>query len=449
MKQSHRNRTPFFSILKSQKSQNNITLTLVGALTMAPSFAAAKDSTSADGFNPSISLILDGRYTDLDHETLNLPGFQLGGEAHLPAEGFSTGHNELLISANIDDKFYGALVAPIVYENGETAIELEEAYIETLGLGHGFTIKGGKFFSGIGYNNSIHSHAQDFADRPLVYDALFGGHLVDTGLQLSWVAPTAQYIQLGTEITRGDQYPSGQGEGGNNGSTLFAKTGGDIGHSASWQVGLSYYTSEFDLREAGAHDHGHGEHDEHGGHEGEEEEEEATIDHEMHDGDVSITGIDFVYKWAPNGNSKERYLKIQGELFNRSEEAESEFSETVGEETETASADYDGDQTGFYLQAVYQFRPSWRVGLRYDALEADNDISNFSGDLDREEYLEESNIASAEDDPVRYTAMVDYSPSHFSRMRLQYSTLDNGVETNDILTLQYIMSMGSHGAHKF
>jgi len=40
--------------------------------------------------------------------------------------------------------------------------------------------------------------------------------------------------------------------------------------------------------------------------------------------------------------------------------------------------------------------------------------------------------------------------SHFSRIRLQYSQLDNGHdESNDVMTLQYTMSLGSHGAHTF
>lgn len=141
-----------------------------------PCVAQAAQITGNDS-NPAISLILDARYTDIDSSELELPGFQLGGEAGLPANGFSTGHNELSISSNIDDKFYGLMTAAIVREEGGTEIELEEAYIETLGLGQGFTVKGGQFFSGIGYLNGIHDHAHDFTDRPLVYDAMVGGHL--------------------------------------------------------------------------------------------------------------------------------------------------------------------------------------------------------------------------------------------------------------------------------
>ncbi len=396
--------------------------------------AAHAESTgkiSGNEFNPAISLILDGRYTDIDNSELELPGFQLGGEAGLPDDGFSTGHNELSISANIDDKFYGSLTTAIVYEDSETEVELEEAYIETLKLGRGFTIRGGKFFSGIGYLNSIHDHAHDFADRPLVYDAMFGGHLVDTGVQFRWVAPTDRYFSLGTEVTTGSEFPGGDNDDNANGLAFFAKTGGDIGVSSSWQLGASYYQSDFDVREAGGHGHG---------------DEEESADNELLDGDVDVFGIDFVYKWAPQGNSKNTNFKFQAEYFVKNEDGFSEFTE----DENTAEADYDGKQKGFYVQGIYQFRPAWRIGVRYDHLEADNDITNFSGNgIDQDEFLEESGLGT-EDDPNRYSVMLDYSPSHFSRLRLQYSQLDNGHdETNDYVMLQYIMSLGSHGAHTF
>jgi hypothetical protein len=118
--------------------------------------AQTNGQISGTEFNPAISIILDGRYTDIDSSELELPGFQLGGEAGLPEKGFATGHNEISMSANIDDKFYGRLASAIVYEEGETELELEEAYIETLKLGSGLTIKGGRFFSGVGYLNAIH-----------------------------------------------------------------------------------------------------------------------------------------------------------------------------------------------------------------------------------------------------------------------------------------------------
>jgi hypothetical protein len=46
--------------------------------------------------------------------------------------------------------------------------------------------------------------------------------------------------------------------------------------------------------------------------------------------------------------------------------------------------------------------------------------------------------------------MVDWSPSEFSRIRLQYARDEARLgETDNQLWIQYIMSLGAHGAHKF
>jgi len=338
--------------------------------------------------NPAISLILNGGYVDRDEGELDLPGFQLGGEAALPQQGFSTGHNELSLSSNIDDKFYGAVAIAIVSEEGETAIELETAYVETLGLGNGLVLKGGRFYSGIGYLNGIHDHAHDFSDRPLVYDALFGGHLADTGVQVTWLAPTDVYINFGLELRRGNTYPSGENVDGNKGLAIFVKTGADINVSSSWQLGASFYQSEFDVREAGGHLHGG---------------EAAEADNELLNGEVDIAGIDFVYKWAPNGNVKNKNFKLQAEYFVRNEEGVAEFTEG----TNGAEATYQGEQSGAYIQGVYQFRPMWRVGVRFDQLEANNEIASFiNNGIDEEEFLKESGIG-AEDNPTKNSVMLD------------------------------------------
>ena len=87
--------------------------------------------------------------------------------------------------------------------------------------------------------------------------------------------------------------------------------------------------------------------------------------------------------------------------------------------------------------------PRWRAGLRYDRLQR--------GDVDLNGTDIGSTIASLADfDPRRTTAMVDFSPSEFSRFRLQYARDESmqGLDEHQ-WTLQYIMSLGAHGAHKF
>ncbi|MCI0508392.1 MAG: hypothetical protein L0Z73_20150 [Gammaproteobacteria bacterium] len=296
---------------------------------------------SGNEFNPAISLVLEGRYADYT-EGFELPGFQTGGEAGIYEKGFSIGHNELTLSANVDDKFYGMFNLAITREEGETITELEEAWIETLGLGKGFTIKGGQFYSGLGYLNSIHDHAHDFADVPLVYAAMFGNHLLEKGIQTRWLAPTGMFLELGAEITSGAEFPGGENEDNNTGRTLFVKTGGDFSVSSSWLAGLSYYTAEFDVREGGGHAHGGA---------------AAETDLEILAGETSIAGVDFVYKWTPNGNPAQRNLKIQFEYFMRDEEGQLEYTDNIN--VLSGSANYDGDQSGFYIQAVYQWMARW------------------------------------------------------------------------------------------
>jgi hypothetical protein len=86
--------------------------------------------------------------------------------------------------------------------------------------------------------------------------------------------------------------------------------------------------------------------------------------------------------------------------------------------------------------------PRWRAGLRYDqldsglaavgALNAGNVISNYAFK------------------PSRATLMLDYSPSEFSRLRLQLAKDQSrqGLPDNQLF-IQYIMSLGAHGAHQY
>jgi len=52
--------------------------------------------------------------------------------------------------------------------------------------------------------------------------------------------------------------------------------------------------------------------------------------------------------------------------------------------------------------------------------------------------------------PTRNTAMLDWSPSELSRLRIQFASDKSriGVTDNQVF-LQYIYSLGAHGAHKF
>ncbi len=402
--------------------------TLLGtlAITIGMNYYPLAFGQTGNSLNPDISLTLDGRYTHYNNDSgYELPGFMLGGEAGRETQGFSIGHNELSISSYIDDMFYGKLNTVIADHAGETEVELEEAFIEAPGIGHGFTVKGGRFFSDIGYLNNQHAHSWDFTDAPLIYRGLFGNQLIDDGIQISWLAPTDIFLKLGAEVTRGGRFPAGGATNKGRGAhTVFIKLGGDAGSDHAWQLGFSHWAADIEERTSASHSHGHA-------------SEEAT-ETPAFSGDSKVSGVDFIWKWAPNGNSREQNFKIQAEYFTRDETGSIEM---LGSSPAEASS-YDGKQSGWYLQGVYQFQPRWRLAYRFDQLEADN----RGDDMD---VLTEAGLNDEDHTPERSTIMLDYSHSEYSRLRLQYAKDDSYEDTDNVISFQYIMTLGAHGAHRF
>jgi hypothetical protein len=363
-------------------------------------------------FNPAIGVTFQGQawFYDNDPAGYSIPGFPLAGESGPAPEGLALGETEITMSANVDDKFTAMLNVPIVIEDGESAVEIEEAWIETLGMPAGLAIRMGRFYSSLGYLNSQHFHAWDFADAPLVYQALLGTQYTDSGVQVRWLAPTDFYLELNGEIYRGDSYPAGgAADSGFGTRVLSAKTGGDVGFDNSWLLGLSWFSADAIDRPSGDED-----------------------DPLSFTGAVDLYAANFVWKWAPNGNWRERNFKFQAEYLWRNEDGNYALP---GAEPEP----WNTDQSGWYAQAVYQPFPQWRVGGRIDRLYSDRPYVNW---LDTPLY-------PADGDPSRYSLMVDWSNSEFSRLRLQYNHDRSGSETDNAVALQYIFSIGAHGAHTF
>ena len=425
----------------------NVSVWVAAAAVSALSSAALAESqargpVSGNDFNPALSLILDaGVAIYSNDEEYEVAGFPLGGEAGVAEEGFAINEVEIVGSADVDDKFYGEITLGLHSHEGELELDIEEAFFQTTALPNGFTVKGGKFFSELGYLNIHHKHAWDFADEPLVYRALLGGQYGDTGLQTRWVAPTETFLEFGAEWTRGDAFPAGgSGDDGKGAKVLFAHVGGDWSDSSSWQLGFSHLTADEVSTTFGGHGHGHEEEEEE-----EEEEEGHGEEAASFAGETTVTGIDFIYKWAPNGNAKETNLKIQAEYFVRDLDGDLTYHHEEGGMEVEETGSLNAEQTGWYAQVVYQFRPQWRVGYRYDQLSSDNRA-------EEEEVLDAGGFNDEGTDPSRSTIMVDYSNSEFSRLRLQYSTEESrhpGEEKDEQIFLQYVYSLGSHGAHRF
>jgi hypothetical protein len=394
------------------QAQNSAEEAKVAAQSAAPAAAPVTPAAPAsNAFNPDISLVLGGTYARLSQDPTNyrIGGFMpQGGEVGPGARSFNLGESEMTLAANIDPMFSGRLTFAL---DGEDHVGVEEAFVETRALSHGINARAGRFLSSVGYLNGQHAHTWDFVDAPLAYQVFFGGQYKTDGLQAKWLAPTDTFIEVGAETGSGRAVPGNdRNKNGSGASAVFAHIGNDIGNSGSWRAGLSY------LRTGSAE-------------RGFEDEGVAGA----FSGRSTMWIADAIYKWAPNGNSTRQNFKLQGEYMRRKESGTLAAGGAVGA--------FDSTQSGWYLQGVYQFMPAWRMGLRYDRLQSGNPTIGL---------LDPVFPILGEYNPRRSSVMLDYSPSEFSRLRLQFARdqARPGVTDNQ-LYLQYIMSLGTHAAHAF
>ncbi len=392
----------------------------VERLEAAPSNPPSVPAASSNSFNPDISLILSGLYTNLSQNPANyrITGFPLPSSVDVgPGQrGFSLAESELGIYANIDPYFYGGLNYAM---HPDDTASVEEAFIQTTALSNGVTVKAGRFFSGIGYLNAQHAHVWDFVDAPLVYQAFLGTQFGDDGVQIKWLAPTDHFLEFGAELGRGRSFPgSDSDKNGSGAGTVFVHTGGDIGIGHSWRAGLSALRTSPQNREFS-----------------ETNLSGAEVTNSF-SGDSRLWGADFVWKYAPNGNATRNNFKLQAEYWNRQEDGNLIYDTNGG----ANNAAYNAKQSGWYLQAVYQFIRYWRVGARTEQL--DHGSVDYGAN--------NANLPRTNFNPSKNSVMIDYNPSEFSRIRLQLAQdKSRQAVTDNQVFIQYQMSLGAHGAHQF
>ncbi|MDZ7842771.1 MAG: hypothetical protein U5R46_18395 [Gammaproteobacteria bacterium] len=425
------------------------------ALLASPSLGSAADSSAGPQVN--LGAILDGRYQDGEREFSETE------------DGFGLGHTEISLDANIDHRFRGRLTTVLESHDGDIELELEEAFVETLGLPGGLNLRAGRMLSQFGYLNSRHLHEDDFPHRPGAYRAYLGDHYFDDGLGAELVLPTNQYVKFGFEAFDGDKLAASSvpGHARDTVNVLGGqiKTGGDINDSNSWQLGVSLLhnrsgsaMASFDLPD---HDH-HDEHDEDhddghdadhhrhaGDHDEHDDDHEDDHGHEHGNGNghghahgpavtgENLYGVDFTWKWAPDGNYREQNVVFTAEYLLLDDLLDNTLAQVQGAPD---------DLSGWYLSLAWQFAPQWTAAVRYGEAETfhSHDVGLHDGDLEGQydvDRLKEIDLSLA------------WSPSHFSTVRAAYTRETQRVHghSNDenIFMLQYVMSLGAHGAHRF
>lgn len=400
-----------------------------------------KKAKASNGNTLDISLILDFSYTNqsFDEEghtdELELPGLVHGGghgndddHGHgslAGEEGFKFNYAELMMAASVDTYFD----LQGVFHLTEDKFEVEEAFVTSRALPNNLQLKLGKFKSDFGYLNNKHHHNYNFYEAPLVYNAFLGDHgLLEKGVQLQYVFPASHYVMAGVEVFAGENERSF----GNESFQLANNADRKIDGTDFPSLWVGYLKTSLDIA---------------GGTllagtsiaQGDSRMNHLEDEHEAHafSGDSTLYGVDMTYKYyfaADHGitwQSEYLYRELDG----------TEYEPNSGK-TDWTTKSVRKEQAGFYTTLVYQHDKNYRAGLRYSGI-TKNDIS-------------ENNSAENEtDDMYVVSAMLEYNPSEFSRIRLQYnrnsSLYDEDGDRNnkDEVVLQFNYAIGAHGAHAF
>jgi hypothetical protein len=390
-------------------------------------------------FVPDIAFILDvsGVARDMANEkyySLTFPGFsypflnQPSSSGLNARRGLNFNYGEMSLYSVVDPYFDLFAVIGLSPDGAG----LEEAYFTTRKLPYGFQMKAGKFLASFGRVNEQHEHYWSFANRPLIATALFGEEgLNEIGAQATWVAPTSFYLMFGAEVLNGDNEQS-------FGTTGIDNPQGNVVVSAVQGPNLyiGYIRSSFDVEDASIlfgvsnalgttrNDQGFA---------------SAGIAGEAVDANTDIIGGDLTVKYSIDAI---RFIMFQSEYMYRVMNG-TEY--THDSSNIVSSVSLDRHHSGFYAQAVTKLDQCWNVGVRYDLL-MQNDVS--LGGMNQHM---PSNLP-------RYSAMIEYSPTEFSRLRLQFDRDESRfVQTSGgwsqqpytQVILQANFTIGAHGAHAF
>jgi len=366
------------------------------------------------------ALVAAGTSTASDIDRL-----QPGG--HDPKErGFTVQNLESVFEGKVDPYFRGqANIVLQIDPHGDTTIEAEEAYLETMALPFNLQVKAGQFFTEFGRLNPSHPHTWDFVDQPLVNSRFLGEDgLRSAGARVSWLVPTPFYSELFMTIANSQGGTAFSFRNDHDGQLFFGrpaiegsvKTFGDM-------LFVPRYTASFNLSDsqtllAGA---------------------SAAVGPNSSgtDADTQVLGLDLFYKWkSPRQHAGFPFVTWQTEGMMRRFEAAA-FSGASGNPALPHEVLYD---YGFYSQISYGFRKGWIAALRGDYVFPGNDgrYQQIVGpDLDRATRW-------------RISPNLTYYPSEFSKIRLQYNFDHREFFGDDHLVwVQFEFLLGTHAAHKF
>jgi hypothetical protein len=360
-----------------------------------------------------------------------LEPLQAGG--HDPhRRGFTFQQAELSAAGAVDPYFRAEAHLVLLDDD----VELEEAFAQTTSLTAGLQVEAGLSLAEFGRNNPTHPHTWAWVDRPVVVSRLLGGDgMRGVGTRLGWLTPLPWYSQVHAGVMDATN-PVATSFGG-KGEDPGAATVGGRGfvpvevHSPADLVWLLRWENAIDLTAA--------------------LEAKAGVSFLAGpnatgpDGRTRVYGVDLAVKWQPEGGRQGYpYVTIEGEAMRRDYVADGQV--LPGPVTVPGATLHDW---GFYLQSVYGFSEGWAAGLRCEAADGTGDSVDGGGaPLSHE-------ADPARDRRTRLSPLLTWNPTHFSKLRLQYSydrfthADDGGDDHAHSVWLGLEVLIGAHPAHAF
>ncbi|MBI3880643.1 MAG: hypothetical protein HY301_11355 [Verrucomicrobia bacterium] len=354
------------------------------------------------------------------------PAAQLQLGDHDPLRrGFSLRNAEIALDGAVDPYFKGfANIVLKLDKNNDTAIELEETYLQSTSLPGGLQLKAGQFFAAFGRQNPQHPHQWAFVDAPIILTRAFGPDgLRNVGAQLSWLTPLPFYTEAFLGVFNGEGGTAhsfrNAGEPDAAGTLRYAGRA-TLGQHLSSGADLLFaprIASSFDLSDTqtllagvsaafGPNDTGA-------------------------NSRTEIYGADLFWKWKPTtAHAGFPFVSWQTEFLYRRFGAGADATAVPVLPAENIT------DWGFYSQLAWGFTERWVAGLRGEF------VSGNNATFDRMDVFR--------GDRTRVSPALTFFPSEFSKVRLQYN-YDHGQNFGDdhSVWLQLEFMLGAHGAHKY
>jgi hypothetical protein len=368
-------------------------------------------------------------------EEPSLQTLQAGG--HDPKRrGFTLQQAELSFTGAVDPYFMGEMhLITFISPEGETEVELEEAFLTTTALPCGLQVEAGQMFTEFGRINPRHPHQWEFLDQPVINSRFFGADgMRAPGVRVGWLTKLPWFCELhfGAQNANGETmtsfFASEEAVGGRPFVEQHVRNLGDL-------VYLLRVDNSIDLNACTTAKFGL-----------------STVfgpNATGPDGSTWVWGTDLLVKYKPRDNFRGwPFVASQSELMYRGYKADDFFDERDPLDP-TDDVAIPGDTLGdwgFYSQLLYGFTYGWVAGLRYEyASGSGTDYDPITG----------VPVPRADDpfrdDRTRVSALLEYYPSEYSRLRLQYNFDVAQHLDDDAHTLWFGVEFlfGKHPAHVY